>query len=106
MFRSMTCHFLDTRLLKIGNTPNDPRMALSTNCRKSLYTLNTYPQGPKLTLFRSTTSRFRDTMLSKIGNAQNDLKHLTVKSILYTMNTHLKVQISLRFALREAVFEI
>ena len=29
-FRSTTSHFQDTRLSKIGNAPNDPRMTLST----------------------------------------------------------------------------
>ena len=47
--------------------------------------------------FRSTISRFRYTTYTikvgqKIGNALNDpklnLKHLTVKSTLYTLNTY------------------
>ncbi len=37
---------------------------------------------------------------------QNDLKHLTVESTLYTLNTHPKAQISIRFSLRPAIFEI
>ena len=54
MFRSKTCRFRDTRLLKLGNTPNDPH---------------------------------------------NDLKHLTLQSTLYILNTHPEAQISLLFDL-------
>ena len=37
---------------------------------------------------------------------QNDITHLSVKSSLYTLNTHPDVQISLLFALRSLVFRI
>ncbi len=37
---------------------------------------------------------------------QNDLKHLTVKSTLYTQNTHPQSQISLRFPLRLPISKI
>ena len=36
---------------------------------RTLYTMNTTPQGPNFTPFRSTTRRFREARLSQIGNA-------------------------------------
>ncbi len=76
--------FLDTRLSKIG-----PQ---ALNCQKYPVYTEQSPWGPNFTPFCSTTSHFRDTVLSKFGNApndpQNDLNHLTVKSTLYTLNTH------------------
>ncbi len=40
MFRSKICRFRDKRLLKIGNTPTDTRMTLSTflNVKSALHT--------------------------------------------------------------------
>ncbi len=76
-FRSTASRFRDTRLLKIGNAPNNPRMTLSTLLSNiSLYVMNTHPQGPNFTQFRSTTNRFWDTCtsLSKIRNPPNDLR--------------------------------
>ncbi len=71
------------------------------------------PNDPKTTL--NTTSRFQDSRLSKIGNQknwkctewpQNNLKHLTVKSTLYTLSAYPEAQILVRFALQPAVFQI
>ncbi len=92
VFRSKTCRFRDTALLKIGNTPNEPRVTELFNFTRILYSLNTHLRGRNVTPFCSLNSRFPDTRLSKIGNApkepQNDLNHLSVKSTLYTLNTH------------------
>ncbi len=77
----------------MGNAPNDPKQNFNTNRSKvlcihhiltpkaqilvhtehfavksTLYTLNTYPEGPNFGLFRSTTSVFQDTRSSKVGN--------------------------------------
>ena len=49
MFLSKTCRFLDTRLLKIGNAPNDPRMTLTTLLSK--YPLYTECSPPRLKLY-------------------------------------------------------
>ncbi len=69
-----------------------PELLEAFNLTSILYTLNTHPLGPNITLFRSMRSHFRNTRLSKIRNApkwpQTGLKHSTVESILYTLNTH------------------
>ncbi len=60
------------------------------NCQKYLvYTeyLIT-PRGPNFHPVCCMASHFRDTRLQKLGNALNGLKHLTVKSTLYTLNTN------------------
>ena len=69
-----------------------------------LYTLNTHPWGPNITLFCSMISHFQETRLSKIRNGpkwpQNDLNHLSVKVPCIHWILTPEAQISLRFALR------
>ena len=82
-----------------------PELLEAFNFNSILYTLNTHPWGPNLTLFNSTTSHFQHTRLLKMHPmTQNGLKHLTVESILYIPNAY--PQNSLRFALQPAIFEI
>ena len=88
-------------------TPELPEVFNFTNIP---YTLNTHPRGRNIISLCSVTSHFPDTRLSKIGNArkglQNDLNHLSVKSTLFTLNTHPEAQILLILALQQAVFEL
>ncbi len=80
------------------------------NCQRyPVYTVHSPPR-PKchsVSLYDKPFSRYNVVENRKCTEwPQNDLKHLTVKSTLYILNTHPKVKISLRFALRPAVFEI
>ena len=91
VFHSITSRFWDTRLLKIGKAPNDPRMTLikHLNIESTLYTLNPHPRETNFTPFRSTTSLFRGKGLSKIRYALNDPRMtLSTLNALYKLNTH------------------
>ncbi len=50
-------------------------------------TTNLYPRGSNFGPFHFTTTGFRVTRLSKIENAPSGMKHLTVKSTLYTLKS-------------------
>ena len=67
-------------------------------------------KGLTFSLFRSATSCFRDTRLSKIGNAPKDPRMTLTTSVSKVPCVHWilahEAQISLRFALRPANFEI
>ncbi len=73
-------------------------------------TLNIHPRGlnfQSVLLYDQPFSRYRFFENRKCTEwPQNDLTHLSVKSTLYTLNTHPEAQISIRFALRQAIFEI
>ena len=82
--------------------------------KSTLCTLNTYPWGPNFGPFCSTISCFRDTNMYKIGEnrkctewPQTELKHVRVKSTLYTLYIITpEAQILVRFALRPAVSKV
>ena len=95
--RSTTRLFRDTRLSKIGNTPNDPRTTLTTyNCHKHPVYIESLPPRPKfhsVSLYELSFSRYKVVESRKCTEwPQNDLNHLTFKSTLYTLNTYLRGQ--------------
>ncbi len=92
MFRSKTCRFWDTRLLKIGNTLNEPRMTLST----------WLSQVPCIHWMLTSRPKFRSVSLwyKVVEN-----RKCTKWSCIHWIQTP-EAQISLCFSLRPAVFEI
>ena len=81
------------------------------NCQKYPVYTEYLPLRPKY--FHSlccTTSHFWDVRLQKFGKCtewpQNDLKHLTVESTLYTLDTYPWGPNFVRFTLQPVVFEI
>ncbi len=56
---SMTSSFRDTRMLKIGNAPNDLRMTLTFKGQSTLYTSkSTFPRGQILVCFALSPTVF------------------------------------------------
>ena len=87
MFRSKASRFPDTRSLKIKNTPNDPQYyLLHLTSQVSCIHWILIPEvqiSPASFKIQSTGENRKCTHWP-----QNHLKHLTVESTLYILNTH------------------
>ena len=91
-FRSTASHFRDTGFSKIGNAPNDSRMTLITEVSKvpCVHIMLT-PEAHASPLFALRPASFEIQVFRKSKWTkwpQNDINHLSVKSTLYTLNTH------------------
>ena len=97
MFRSKTCRFRHKRLLKIGTTLNDPQnypKHLTSQVSCIHWILIPEPKFHSDSLYDQPFSRYKIVENRKCTEwPQNNLKFLTVKSTLYTLNTHPKAQV-------------
>ncbi len=59
MFRSNTCHFRDTRLLKIGNTPNGSAITSSNYLHKYTEYSPLRPKFHSVSLYDQPFSRYK-----------------------------------------------
>ena len=82
-FCSTTSHFRDTGSLKIENAPNDPRMTLSIKCQKYLVYTEYSPPRQKIQYVS-----FYGQPFSRCIKVVKNLNHWSVRSNLYTLNTH------------------
>ena len=81
LFCSTTRHFRDTRLLKIGNAPNDPRMTLTSplNCQK--YPVPVYTEfSPNFTPFRFLSLQILRFLFSSWGTMVNFKNSLRISN--------------------------